>query len=104
MNKKPIISRYVTTGLQAFVNLFTTKAEREQRKAKMGLKLHSGASEIVLNNFSNTNVCEDKKSYTSPKQQEQLRQRQSPKFPEQSVFHSASLCFREFRDIDYLSN
>jgi len=42
----PIIYRYVTQVCRAFVNLFTTKAEREQRKAKMEGKLLKGGSEI----------------------------------------------------------
>jgi hypothetical protein len=97
MNKKPIIYRYVQTGLRAFVSLFRTKAKAVGKDGKNGIKIASGGSEIVLNNFSNNH--EDKKSCTSPKQQEQLHLPQFPKSHELNDVHSSMLPWRLFRDL-----
>jgi len=54
MNKKPIISAYVQTGLQKIVSFFKRFSKVGQSKAKMEGKLHLIRSEIAgyFGNFS----------------------------------------------------
>jgi hypothetical protein len=94
--KSPIIFALCYSGLQKIVSFFRTIFREQWKHSKSGTKIVSKAA-AKFDKIS-TNQHEDSSVYKSPISQGQPLQKQRPRYPQQSIFRSASLSLRQFRD------